>query len=46
MMWLLWSVPVIIAVIVFVQAWRNDIDHSPPFVETHDFGIDYWDDCR
>jgi len=44
---LLWLIPIVLAVVIVIVAYRRDIDHEGErYVETHDFGDDFWDDCR
>jgi len=46
MMWI-WLLILIMAVVVITVGYYSDIDHEAErYVETHDFGDDFWDDCR
>ena len=44
MMWI-WLLILIMSVIVITVGYYSDIDHEGErYVETHDFGDDFWDD--
>jgi hypothetical protein len=44
MMWI-WLLILIMSVVVITVGYYSDIDHEGErYVETHDFGDDFWDD--
>ena len=45
MMWI-WLLILIMSVVVITVGYYSDIDRSPPHVETHDFGDDFWENDR
>ena len=45
LMLLLWLIPIVLGVVIVIVTYRRDIDHAAErYVETYDFGDDFWDD--